>query len=49
MKKLVLAMGLMLIFTLSGCASMHDGQGWEHMGDPETHQDSSPYIFEHDH
>jgi len=38
-----------LAMALNGCASLHDDKGWEHEGDPETHQDSSPYLFEHRH
>jgi len=34
---------------MSGCSSLHDGKGWEHEGDPETHADSTPYLFEHKH
>ncbi len=42
---------LTLLFSvlLLGCASLHDNQGWEHTGDSETHQDSTPYIFKHEH
>jgi len=39
---------LMALFS-SGCSGMHDGKGWEHSGDPATHEDSKPYIFEHEH
>jgi hypothetical protein len=34
---------------ISGCSTMHNGKGWEHTGDPETHQDDQPYILEHQH
>jgi hypothetical protein len=34
---------------IGGCAMIHDGKGWEHTGDPETHQDDQPYILEHKH
>ena len=33
----------------SGCASMHDDQGWDHMGNPTTHEDDASSIFEHRH
>ncbi|MDQ6991051.1 MAG: hypothetical protein Q9M11_04895 [Mariprofundaceae bacterium] len=33
----------------SGCASMHDGEGWEHMGDSITHQNRTSSVFEHRH
>jgi len=34
---------------LNGCSSLHNGQGWEHKGNAETHEDSSPYLLEHKH
>ncbi len=34
---------------LMGCTGLHDSKGWEHTGDPETHQDSKPYILKHEH
>jgi outer membrane murein-binding lipoprotein Lpp len=37
------------VLWISGCSSMHDGQGWDHSGDPETHQDDQPYTLEHKH
>lgn len=44
----------MLVFLLatagmSGCAKLHDDKGWEHEGDPGSHEDATPYIFEHRH
>jgi len=44
-------MGMLMVAALlmSGCSSLHDGEGWEHEGDPETHSDSKPYLFEHKH
>lgn len=49
MKKPMIWMFCLIILGLNGCASMHDDQGWEHLGDPETHQDTTPYIFKHEH
>ncbi len=44
------AFGVWFFFVLlSGCSALHDGAGWEHTGDPVTHQDESPYVFEHRH
>jgi len=40
---------LLLLLATAGCAPLHDGAGWEHTGDPATHQDASPYILEHRH
>ncbi|MDX8390367.1 MAG: hypothetical protein R8M38_07735 [Mariprofundaceae bacterium] len=34
---------------LASCASMHDKKGWDHTGDPKTHQDNQPYLLEHRH
>jgi len=39
----------LLTATFSGCTSLHDGKGWEHEGSPESHQNLTPYIFEHRH
>jgi len=36
-------------FMIVGCSNMHDGQGWEHEGDSNTHENSTPYLFEHKH
>ncbi len=44
---LLMAFAAMLV--MSGCSALHDGSGWEHTGDPVTHQDTQPYILEHDH
>lgn len=45
---LLLAAILIAVWS-SGCASLHDGKGWEHGGNPSTHQDATPYVFEHKH
>ncbi len=46
--KIVMALCLLSLLML-GCRSLHDGQGWEHMGDPQTHQDEQPYVLKHEH
>ena len=51
MKQMILtvfAMALAAIW-ISGCSSLHDGQGREHTGDSETSQEDQPYILEHKH
>jgi len=48
MKNILLIL-LFISFTTTACSSMHDGKGWEHEGDPNTHADTTPYIFEHKH
>ena len=47
--KWILPAIVLSVLWLSGCSSMHDGQGWEHAGEPETHQDDQPYTLEHKH
>jgi len=51
MKRRLIVFGLPAFLTapFSECASLHDGTGWEHEGNSESHQDSIPYIFEHRH
>ena len=51
MKRRLIAFGLLVFLAtaLNGCASLHDGKGWEHERGSKTHQDSSPYLFEHRH
>lgn len=34
---------------IGGCSAMHDGQGWEHTGNSETHENDQPDILEHQH
>jgi len=48
MKKLVLALFFSALLS-TGCANMHDENGWEHEGDSSTHEDTTPYLFEHKH
>jgi hypothetical protein len=47
-KWILVAMALSSLW-IGGCSIMHDGKGWEHTGNPETHQDNQPYILEHQH
>ncbi|MDX8398534.1 MAG: hypothetical protein R8K49_09490 [Mariprofundaceae bacterium] len=49
MQKYLLLVLLSMALNLQACSSMHDGKGWNHMGDKKTHQDSQPYVFEHKH
>jgi len=49
MNKVMIITIVVISAWLGGCSSLHDGQGWEHTGDPVTHEDTQPYILEHDH
>ncbi len=49
MNKLTIVVMIIAAIWIVGCSSMHDGKGWEHTGDSETHQDDQPYIIEHKH
>ncbi|GAV20615.1 hypothetical protein MMIC_P1587 [Mariprofundus micogutta] len=46
----MLAVAMVLVATwIGGCSSMHDGKGWEHKGDPITHENNQSDVFEHRH
>jgi len=49
LNKNVLLIITFMALWLTGCAFMHDGQGWDHEGDATTHEDSTPYLFDHKH
>jgi hypothetical protein len=49
MNKIMVFTMILTAFWISSCSSLHDGKDWEHMGDPETHQEDQHYILEHKH
>jgi len=49
MRNVLMTMLFISIASLNACSSLHDHAGWEHEGDAETHEDSTPYLFEHKH